>query len=127
VSGASIDRIYISRWAGLGRDPYDSDADDLTEIYDRGSDLPPFVVPANGTASLEVYYNLDHEWPLLIAVDFTASRPSGIRYIDDQMPPGKVAAYWVLGAHARDADRTVAADQQRPGRLYLIEGIDWIE
>jgi hypothetical protein len=134
-SGASIDRIYISQGPdpGLG-DPYDSLAD-LTEIYDRGlggSDTGPFVLPKGEAQSIPfsgmVIYNLDHERPLLIAVDFSAAPPSGIMYVDtDQELPEeerRVAAYWARGAHARDLDRTVAADQQVRGRLYLIEKIE---
>jgi hypothetical protein len=131
-SGASIDRIYISQGPDPGSgDPYDALAD-LTEIYDRGSG-GPFVLPKGEAQSIPpsprmVSYNLDHERPLLIAVDFSAAPRSGIMYVDtDQDLPEeerRVAAYWARGAYARDPDRTVAADQQVRGRLYLIEKIE---
>ncbi len=115
---ASIDRIYISQPDSAG-DPYDSAAD-LKEFHGK------VVVPANTAVTLaatlpDVSYNLDERQPLLIAVDFSRSPPSGIRF-RDAVPPEQAVAYWQAGA-AEAAIRDRSADFDLRNRIYLIESI----
>jgi hypothetical protein len=114
VSDASIDRIYISQPDPAGQ-PYAS-ASDLTAVTST-----PVVVPADTAVTLPaVNYTLDEGQPLLIAVDFSAAPPSGIRYTD-AVTAQQASAYYKLGSAAAIADRT--AFTSYPG-LYLVEKIE---
>ena len=125
TSDAYIDRIYISRPAPAG-DPYDSAAD-LTQVNFLVT-LPPgaLVIPAGQSVTLplgpsqDITYNLDEGQPLLIAVDFSATHPSGIK-CTKAVPTEQACAYYKSGAEAAKPDRS--GFTQLPG-IYLIEKIE---
>src|SRR5215467_2582110 len=122
TSDAYIDRIYISRPAPAG-DPYDSAAD-LTQVNFLVT-LPPgaLVIPAGQSVTLplgpsqDITYNLDEGQPLLIAVDFSATHPSGIK-CTKAVPTEQACAYYKSGAEAAKPDRS--GFTKFPG-IYLIE------
>jgi hypothetical protein len=118
VACASIQQIYFSRADPAG-DPYDS-AGDLTSVILQTLPITPLVIPAGTAMTLEVVYNLDEKEPLLIAVDFSASPPSGITYSD--AAPQQAAAYWYTGAHAALKDR--GSGFTATNRIYLVEKIE---
>src|SRR5262249_5513404 len=126
VSSAYIDRVYISRAAPAG-DAYDSAAD-LMAVW-----TTPFTIPANTSVSLplspsmpnvysigDVSYSIDAKQPLLIAVDFSAAPPSGVR-CKKAVPPDQARAYRKsVAAEAAKADRHSYSPY--PG-VYLVENI----
>lgn len=126
ASAASIDRIYISKADPAG-DPYDSAAD-LTAVIPATIVLPP------GTpVTLAVNYNLDGGQPLLIAVEFSGTPPSGVMY--REVPPQVAVAYFKVRTplqpgeepEARKADRTGYTrwpEDTLKGGIYLIEKIE---
>jgi hypothetical protein len=114
VTDAHIERVYISRPAASGK-PYDS-AVDLRVLADY-----PFHIQAGKAVQFALLpYNLDEGQPLLIAVDFSAAPPSGIRYTD--APPEQAGAYWRAGAEAKMATRSPGYTLSN--RIYLIDKIE---
>jgi hypothetical protein len=130
VSKAYIDRIYISRPNPTG-DPYDSAAD-LTLVSIANAWPPGSLIIAAGTDMTipENVYNLDEGQPLLVAVDFSAVPPSGIR-CTKAVPTEQACAYYkkrptdpsgtTLLSEAANANRI--GFTQYPG-IYLIEKIE---
>jgi hypothetical protein len=125
ASDAYIDRIYISQPAPAG-DPYDSAAD-LTQVTFVAL-VPPgaLFIPAGQSVTLplspvqDITYNLDEGQPLLIAVDFSAAYPSGIK-CTKAVPTEQACAYYKSGAEAAKPDRS--GFTKYPG-IYLIEKIE---
>jgi hypothetical protein len=128
MSDASIDRIYISQPKPNPTNdptinPYDSEAD-LTPVTTTPIFIAqgqPFTIPdvALGTG---FDYELKNGFPLLIAVDFAPSPPSGVAYIE---APADAIAYWKPGvAEAFTPDGVRSADYQSQPRIYLIEKIE---
>jgi hypothetical protein len=127
MSDASIDRIYISQPQPNPTNdptihPYDS-YDDLTEITTiqdifiaKGKSLTIRDVTLTG-----IDYKLDNGQPLLIAVDFAASPPSGVAYIETVSE--EAIAYWKPGV-AEAALPVRSADYQQEPIIYLIEKIE---
>jgi hypothetical protein len=125
VSDVYIDRIYISQPQPGGQ--YYS-APDLTQVFDP---LPPhalfipkgqfITVPVPTVAREGITYNLDKGQPLLIAVDFSAAHPSGLK-CTKAVPTDQACAYYRLGAEAGLHNR-VPGYTQYPG-IYLIEKIE---
>lgn len=96
TSDASIDAIYISQGLNPPSEAWQPAAD-LTQVP-----LPtqPFIVPAGGPVALPpVAYALDNSKPLLIAVDFSASTASGVKY-SGSVPITQAAIYYIQGAEA---------------------------
>ena len=122
TSAAYIDRIYISRAAPAG-DPYDSAAD-LTQVtWLALAPAAALVIPAGQFVTLpfqDLTYNLDEGQPLLIAVDFSAAHPSGLK-CTKAVPIEQACAYYKSGAEAAKPDRS--GFTQLPG-IYLIEKIE---
>jgi hypothetical protein len=129
VSDASIDRIYISQPKPNPTNvptinPYDSEAD-LTAVTTTPIFIAqgqPFTIPVTLTG---IDYKLDEGMPLLIAVDFAPSPPSGVAYIETV--PEEAAAYWEFGvaeATTPDGVRSANYQQDTPAAIYLIEKIE---
>jgi hypothetical protein len=125
TSDAYIDRIYISQPAPAG-DPYDSAAD-LTQVTFFAT-VPPgaLIIPAGQSVTLplshvqDITYNLDEGQPLLIAVDFSATYPSGIK-CTKAVPTEQACAYYKSGADAAKPNRS--GFTKYPG-ICLIEKIE---
>jgi len=123
MSDASIDRIYISQPKPNSTNPYDSEAD-LTPVSTTPIFIAqgqPFTIPdvALGTG---FDYEFKNGFPLLIAVDFAPSPPSGVAYIDI---PEDATAYWKPGvAEAYTQDGLRSANYQQEPIIYLIEKIE---
>jgi hypothetical protein len=131
-SGASIDRIYISQPdSGVGKNPYDSLATDLTAVYDP-TPLPqpptPFPLgPSTSHPFPAVTYTVDQTRPLLIAIDFSSGAVSGIGSEDAAAatPPDPVFMWFSNspGSEASKPTRTGTYSPQQQ-RLDLIEKIE---
>lgn len=124
VKDAYIDRIYISQPVPAG-DKYDSAAD-LTQVTFLAL-VPPgaLVIPAGKAVTLPLgpvqdSYNLDEGQPLLIAVDFSAAYPSGIK-CTKAVPTEQACAYYKSGAEAAKPNRS---DFTKYPGIYLIEKIE---
>jgi hypothetical protein len=111
TSGAWVRRVYISRPSGdSSRDPYDPDVDLIPIV------TAPLTIAANTSLLLPlVDYNLDENLPLLIAIDFDDSPPSGIRTSDHadgsaviHVPPDEARTFFKPAAEA-------AAEPERTG------------
>ena len=95
---------------------------DLTQI----TTTPIFILQGQSITIRDVTltgidYKLDNGQPLLIAVDFATSPPSGVAYIETV--PEEVTAYWKHGvAEAGQSSRS--DDYQEEPRIYLIEKIE---
>ena len=123
TSDASIDKIYISQPKPNSTNPYDSETD-LTPV----STTPIFIAQGQSFTIPEVAlgtgfdYELKNGFPLLIAVDFAPSPPSGVAYIDI---PEDATAYWKPGvAEAYTQDGLRSANYQQEPIIYLIEKIE---
>jgi hypothetical protein len=126
MSDASIDRIYISQpQPNTTNDPtihpYDS-FDDLTEI----TTTPIFIAKGKSFTIRDIIltgidYKLDNGQPLLIAVDFAPSPPSGVAYIETVSE--EAAAYWKPGV-AEAGQYSRSDDYQQEPKIYLIEKIE---
>jgi hypothetical protein len=117
---ASIERIYISQPKPNSTNPYDSE-DDLTAVTTTPIFIPQggtFTIPDDGTG---IDYVLKNGFPLLIAVDFAPSPPSGVAYI--VTAPEEAVAYWNPGV-AEAAQTSRSANYQQEPIIYLIEKIE---
>jgi hypothetical protein len=126
MGDAWIDRIYISNEADTG-DLYDSAH--KVAVYDPSAPTP-FPVPMNAPVAFTVNYtSFDKGKALLIAVDFSSTSPSTIKSANVS-EPGEAVAYFFLGAHAAETDRTLVSrdpgpdDGQSGDRISLIEQIE---
>jgi hypothetical protein len=129
VSAASIDRVYISHPAD-GGDPYDS-AEQI-KVYDISdpSTPMPFPVPLGQARTLPAvdYDRFDKGKALLIAVDFSDPAVS-LSQIGIAGPQPGAVAYFFLGSHAGETNRTsvarpVRGDGQYADTVCLIEKIE---
>lgn len=128
TSDASIDRITISQVDSAGK-PYDSAAD-LTAVYDLAANgQQPFVVPAGTVKQLPIVtYMVNRVQALLIAIDFSASPPSGVRAVD--APTSEAASYYLAtpgGGEAAVRTRSPGYQQAMDGamaRVFLITNIE---
>jgi hypothetical protein len=139
MSSAQLNRVYISR-----EDPankrYDSlqgspDVGGLTAVYDFTTNQnQPFPVPATDPTQQppkpvplpEVNFNLDHNQALLIAIEFSASPGSGIRFVQP-IAATDATAYWRSGAEAAIATRSAGYTQPPQAgtdRILLIATIE---
>jgi hypothetical protein len=119
LGNASIARFYISRPdPAPGKDPYDSDSD-LTLVSSA------VIVPANNSVPVpaigSIHYPLDAEQPLLIAIDFDATLPSGIKIVDNVLATDAAAYYKVAAAEAANRDRTGFT---AVNRMFIVEKIE---
>ena len=126
TSDTSIDRIYISQPQPNPTNdptihPYDSFTD-LTQITTtkililQGQSITIRDVTLTG-----IDYKLDNGQPLLIAVDFANSPPSGVAYIETV--PEEATAYWKDGVSETGQYSRSDGYQEEP-RIYLIEKIE---
>jgi len=107
-------------------------------VYDFTTEQnQPFPVPATDptqqppkpVALPEVNFNLDHNQALLIAIEFSASPGSGIRYVQP-VAATDATAYWRLGAEAnpssgiRSATGYTQPPQTGTDRILLIAKIE---
>jgi hypothetical protein len=126
VSDASIDRIYISR------PQPNPTADPAIHPYDSFGDLTPItttkiLIPQGQSITISdvnvtgIDYTLENGLPLIIAVDFTNSPPSGVAYIETVSE--EAAAYWKFGV-AEAGQNVRGPDYQVEPRIYLIEKIE---
>jgi hypothetical protein len=119
LGNASIASIYISRPdPAPGKDPYDSDSD-LTLISSA------VIVPANNSVLVpaigSIHYALDAEQPLLVAIDFDATVPSGIKIVDNVLSTDASTYYKVAAAEAANPDRTGFTPVNR---MFIVEKIE---
>lgn len=121
MTGASIDRVYISQPDPTGK-PYDAAAD-LTAVYDNS--VNPLPVPNVGTFQLPVVnYTLVQGQPLLIAVDFSPSPPapaSGVKYVGP-VPSTDAVTYFHAGPEA--ALRTRSANYGSASNINFITKVE---
>ena len=128
TSDTSIDRIYISQPQPNPTNdptihPYNSFTD-LTQITTtkililQGQSITIRDVTLTG-----IDYKLDNGQPLLIAVDFANSPPSGVAYIETVPEDEEAIAYWKPGV-AEAGQYSRSDGYQEEPRIYLIEKIE---
>jgi hypothetical protein len=138
TSAAHIDRIYISQPdPAPGAHPYDSFTD-ITKVWDISSD-GPLVIPAASSVTLPlkgsppINYSIQAPSPnnpgqaLLVAVDFSSTPGSGIRYVAG-VASTRAKAYWRLGGTEAAVQHRSANYQPDPvagsPRIYLVGDIE---